>query len=87
MFPSVTSVNKFLYFSIISLHLISFSLNTRSLLVSYSHVSTKLIFCILLSLLALNAILLTSSVHTVCFLLLNICWNFNINILFFITPL
>ena len=35
--------------------------------------------CILLSLLALSAILLTSSVNKLCFSLLNLCSDFNIN--------
>ena len=43
--------------------------------------SIELIDCIPLSLLALNAILLTSSVNTLYFSLLNLCCDFNINLL------
>ena len=43
----------------------------------------ELIDCIVLSSLALNAILLTSSVYALCFLLLNLCCDFNINLLLF----
>ena len=41
------------------------------MLVPYSYVSIELIDCILLALLALNAVLSSSSVNTLCFLVLN----------------
>ena len=46
------------------------------------YLSVESIDCILLLLLALDAILLNSSVNTLCFSLLNLCCHFNINILF-----
>ena len=45
--------------------------------------SIKSVDCILLSSLLLNAILLTSSVNRLCFLLLFLCCDFKINRLFF----
>ena len=57
-------------------------LHTRSLLVPCVYVSIESIDYILLLLLALETILLTSSVNTLCFSLLNICCYFNINLFF-----
>ena len=48
----------------ILLHLMSFTLQTRSLLVPYAYIFVEYIDCILLSLLALKVILLTSAVNT-----------------------
>ena len=80
-----------LYFSITSSKLIIFVLYYyivtfnvfNSLLVSYAYVSIESIDSILLSSLALNAILLTSSINTLCFSFLNLPYDFNINLLFF----
>ena len=58
-----------------------------SLLVPYEYVSIDSIDCILLSLLALNVILPTFSVNTLCFLLSNFCYHFNSSILFFMNSL
>ena len=58
-------------------------LHTSSLLISHAYVSIESIDCILLKSLELYSILLTSSVSTLCFPLLNLCWNFSINLLFF----
>ena len=66
-----------MYYFIILLHLISSRISsTRSLLVPYAYISIELIDSILLPSLALNAILLTSSVNTLCFSLLNHCCDF-----------
>ena len=54
------------------LHLISSLLHTRSLIISYVHVSIKSICCIYLSLFELGAVLLISSVKVLCFSLLNL---------------
>ena len=55
------------------LHLISSFSLTKSLLVSYAYVSIKSIDCIILSSSELKAILLISSVKTLCLSLLNLC--------------
>ena len=55
----------------------------KSLLIAYAYVSIELISSFLLLLLALNAILATSSENKFCFSLLNRCWIFYINLLFF----
>ena len=52
------------------LHLNSSFLHVKFLVVLYSYVSVK---SIILSLIALNTILLTSSVNTLCFFFLNHC--------------
>ena len=59
----------------------SFSL-TRSLLVPYAYVFTESIHYTLLSSFELKAILLNSSVKTLCLSLLNLCCVFNIDLLF-----
>ena len=51
------------------------------------HVSAESIDCILLSSFELKAMLLISSVKTLCFLLLNLCCVFNISLLFFMNCL
>ena len=79
-------VNHFFCF-IILLHLGSSFLYIKPLLVPYAHVSAESIYCILLSSLALNAILLTTSGNTLCFELLNLCCDLNINLLFFMNSL
>ena len=60
---------------------------TRSLLLPYADVSTESIDSILLSSLPLNAILLTSSVNTLCFSLLSLCYDFNTNFFCFTNSL
>ena len=55
----------------------------RPLFVTYVYVSNSLTDCIILSSLVLNLILLTSSADTLCFLLLSLCYDFNINLLLF----
>ena len=64
------------------LQLISFFLHTRSFLVSYAYVSIESSNYILLSLFALNTILLTSLVNISCFSLLTLCCDVKINLLF-----
>ena len=59
------------------------SLFARSLLVLYVYASIEFAEDTLLSLLALNAILLTCSVNTLRFLLRNICCDFTVILLFF----
>ena len=58
------------------LHLLPFFLYTSSWLIQYAYVSIEPIDCNLLSSLAVNAILLTSSVNTICFSLLSLCRYF-----------
>ena len=58
-------------------------LHIRSLLVPYACVSIESIDHILLSSFELKAILLISSVKTLCLSLLNLCCAFNISLLFF----
>ena len=53
----------------------------------HMHVSAESIDCILLSSFELKAMLLISSVKTLCFLLLNLCCVFNISLLFFMNCL
>ena len=72
-----------MYCVIILLHLISSLLHTRSLFTPYAYVSTKSIDCILLSSLELKAILLISSVKTLCLSFLNLCCVYNTSLLFF----
>ena len=55
------------------LYLISSFLHTKSLRVPCAYVSSESIVRIILSSFELKAILLTSSVKMLCFLLLNIC--------------
>ena len=66
------------------LHFISSFSLTRTLLLPYAYFSNKSIDCILLSSFELNAILLSSSVKTLCLSLLNLCYVFKINLLFLI---
>ena len=75
-------VNHVLHCDISFLHLIFLFLHIKSLFVSYTDVSTVSVDFILLSSLALNVILSTSSVYTLCFLLLDLCCDSNINQLF-----
>ena len=63
--------------------LISSFLCIISSFVPYAYVSIESIDFILLSLLALTAILSTSSANTSCFLLLNVCCDFDINLFFY----
>ena len=73
----VNHLSKF-YQCIILLHLLcSFPL-TRSLFIRYAYVSIESMDCILLSSFELKAILLISSVKTLCLSLLNFSCVFNI---------
>ena len=76
-------IDYFLYCFNVFLSLISSFLRIMDLLLLYRYVSLQSIDCIVLSLLAINAILITSSVNTLCFLLQNLSCNFNINLLSF----
>ena len=76
LFLQCNQSSTFLYCFIILLFLISSFLHTRSLLILYVYVSIESIDCILLSSLALNAILLTFSVNTLCFSLPDLCCYF-----------
>ena len=62
------------------LYLISLFLSIMHLLAPYAHVSIEWSDCILLPLLALNAVLLTFSKSISSFSLLSLCCYFNINI-------
>ena len=86
-FYNIIKVNHFLYSFIILLRLISPFLLTRSLLVPYVYVSIESIDCILLSSFELKAILLISSVKTLCLSLLNLCCVFDIDLLFLMNSL
>ena len=84
-FPyNVIKVDHFLYRFIILLHHISLLSLTKFLLVPYAYVSIESIDCILLSSFELKAILLISSVKTLCLSLLNLCCICNISSLFFV---
>ena len=76
-FVTLSKLNIF-YCFILLLHLTSSFVHTRASLVAYAYVSIESIGCILLSSLALNPILLTSSVNTLRFLLVNLCYDFGI---------
>ena len=75
------------YFYIVLLYCCFKFLHSRSLLVPYAYVSIEPIDCILLSSLALNVILFTSSGNILRSSLLNLCGNFSINLLFFMNSL
>ena len=55
---------------------------TRSLVVLYGYVSIESVDCILLSSFELKAILIISSLKTLCLSLLNLYCDFNIDLLF-----
>ena len=86
-FCNIIKVSPFLYRSIILLHLVSSLLLTKPSLVPYAYTSIESIDCILLSSFELKAILLISSVETLCLSLLNFCCIFNIDLLLFINYL
>ena len=86
-FCHIIIVNYFLQYFIILLHLIPSFLLTRSLLVPYTWVYIESIDYILLLPLELWAILLISSVKTLCLSLVNLCRGFKINFLFFTNSL
>ena len=58
-----------------------------SLLIPSAYVFDESIYCIILSLLTFHATFLIYSVNILCFSFLNICCDFNINILFFMNHL
>ena len=66
-------------FIILSCLIFSF-LHIRSLVFPHAYVSIELIDCILLSSFELKAILLISSVKTLCLSALNLCFVFNIRL-------
>ena len=74
-----------MYYFIILLHLISSFSHTRPLVIPYFYVSFESIGWILLSLLPLDAILLTSSVLIYCFLksLYDFLWDYPHQVYFF----
>ena len=86
-FCNIVVVNRFSYYFIALLHLIFSFLCIISLFVPYAYLSIELINCILLSSLALNAVLLILSLNTLCFSLLNLRYDFTINLLFFMNSL
>ena len=71
----------------ILLHLVSSFLHIKSSFVPYTYVSFESIYCILLFSLALNAVLLTSSVNTLSSSLLNLCCDYKTDLLLFINYL
>ena len=73
----------FLRWFIMFLYLISFFLDSRSLFVPYAYVSIESIDYILFSSFKLKAILVISSLKTLCFSLLNLCFVFRISIFFY----
>ena len=83
-FWNIIKVNHFLYRCIMLLHLISSFSLTRSLVAPYAYVSIESVDWILLSSFQLIAILLISSVKTLCLSLLNLCCICNISSLFFV---
>ena len=85
LFFSFITSSKLIIFFIVTFNL--FLSLTKSLLAPYTYVSIESVDCILLSLFELKAILLISSVKTLCFSLLNICCIFDIDLSFFINSL
>ena len=86
-FCKTVLVNLVLYSLITLLHVISSFQCNFSSFVQYVYVSIEPIDCIILISLVLIEILLTSSVNTSCSSLLNLCYCFNINLLFFMNSL
>ena len=80
---NIIKVNHFVCRFIILLHFISSFSLTRSLLVPYAYVSIESADFIILSSFELKAILLISSVKLLPLLLLNLCYVFEIDLLFF----
>ena len=78
----IIKVNQFLYRYIILLNLVSSFSLTKSLLVPYAFFSIESFECILKSSFEIKAILLISSVKTLCLSFLIFCCVFNISLLF-----
>ena len=82
-FYNIVIFNHFLHYFIVSLHLGFSFFHIKSFLVPY----VRLLFywidemCSFI-IVNTNSILLTSSVYALCLLLINICYHFNINLLF-----
>ena len=74
-----------MYRFIILIHLISSFLHNRFLFVPCAYVSIESVDCILLSSFELKTILLTFSVNTLSFSILNLCCSFKIDLLFFMS--
>ena len=83
LFYSIIKVSHFLYHFIVLLHLTSSLSLIISLLAPCAYVSIESIDCILSLSFELKAILLISSVKTLCLSLLNLCCIFNIDLYFF----
>ena len=69
---NIIKFNYFLHYFVILLHLVSSFSHNKTLLAPYAYVSSESIHFIILSSLALNTILLTSSVNALYFSLLNL---------------
>ena len=81
---NIIKLNHLSYHFVTLFYLIySFSL-TRSSLIPYANVSIELIYCTLLSSFEIKAILLISSIKTLCLSLLSFCCVFNIDLRFLI---
>ena len=86
-FSNIIKVNQLFYRFKVLLHSISSFSLTRSLLVLYLYVPIKSIDCILLSPFELENMVLISGVKSLYFSLLNLCYVFNINLLFLMNSL
>ena len=86
-FCNIIKVNHFfvLFYYIVTLN--HFFTPNRSLLILYAYVSIESNDCIFLSSFELNAIILISSVKTLCISLLNLFCVFNIDLLFIMNSL
>ena len=82
-FCNTIKVNHFCIIILLCCYKEFLSLVARSLLILYVYASIEFAGHTLLSLLALNPILLTYSVNTLRFLLQNICCDFNVILLLF----
>ena len=81
-FCNIIKVNHFLHCFIIFLYLVFYLLHIKFLLVPYAYAFPKVIDCILLSSLELNAILLTPLIKILCLSLLNSCCVFKVFLFF-----
>ena len=86
-FCNITKVNHILHCFIILLDLFFSFFTFRILALPYAYVSIESIDSILLSSLVLNAILIVSSLNKLCFFLVSLCCDFNINLVLFINSL
>ena len=86
-FCNMIRVNHFLYRFIISSHLVSSFPLVRSLHIPYANVSIESIDSIFLSSINYEAVLLISSAKTLFRSFLNLCFVFNIDLLFLMNSL